>query len=477
MADDAVKQAHEAAAAAAEAAKALKAQAEAAIKAAEQAEARARAAEQAAAETAADVPDEASGEAARAGLDTPQAATRPPESAAHATSDGPLDTERIDAIRAGYAFEGPALEMGALVNGEAMPDVQVRIPIAMTNRHGLVAGATGTGKTRTLQVLAEQLSAAGVAVFAADIKGDLSGVADPGRGATRSCSTAPPASARTGRPHAFPAEYFSLGGVGRGVPIRATIAGFGPLLLSKVLGLNDTQESSLGLVFHYADKNGLRCSTSNDLRAVLAYLVERRRQGRARGARWAVEGDRRGHPARAHHLRRPGRRRLLRRTRDRHRRVPAHRTRRARHHQPARGAGRRRQAGAVLDVPHVAARRPVQRPARGGRPRQAQARVLLRRGAPALQGRVEGLPRADHPDRAAHPLEGRRHLLRDPDPERRARRRARPARLPGAAPAAGVHARRREGPARRPCRPTRSRATTSKRRSPCSAPARRSSRS
>ena len=76
----------------------------------------------------------------------------------------------------------PALEMGALVNGEAMPDVPVRIPIAMTNRHGLVAGATGTGKTRTLQVLAEQLSAAGVAVFAADIKGDLSGIATPGEG-------------------------------------------------------------------------------------------------------------------------------------------------------------------------------------------------------------------------------------------------------------------------------------------------------
>ena len=93
---------------------------------------------------------------------------------------GPLDDAAVEAIRAGYAFEAPALEMGALVNGEALAEVPVRIPIAMTNRHGLVAGATGTGKTKTLQVLAEQLSAAGVPVFAADIKGDLSGIASEG---------------------------------------------------------------------------------------------------------------------------------------------------------------------------------------------------------------------------------------------------------------------------------------------------------
>ena len=94
--------------------------------------------------------------------------------------DGPLDEAAVEAVRAGYDFDGPALEIGALVNGEAVPGVPVRIPLAMTNRHGLVAGATGTGKTRTLQVLAEQLAAAGVPVFAADMKGDLTGVATPG---------------------------------------------------------------------------------------------------------------------------------------------------------------------------------------------------------------------------------------------------------------------------------------------------------
>src|SRR5919198_2637633 len=90
-------------------------------------------------------------------------------------------TATQEAVRSGYAFEGPALELGALlVDGAADPTAPVRIPLAMVNRHGLVAGATGTGKTKTLQLMAEQLSAAGVAVFAADIKGDLSGISQPG---------------------------------------------------------------------------------------------------------------------------------------------------------------------------------------------------------------------------------------------------------------------------------------------------------
>ena len=87
----------------------------------------------------------------------------------------------VAVVQQGYAFEGPALELGALVvDGKARPEAPVRIPLAMVNRHGLVAGATGTGKTKTLQLMAEQLSAAGVPVMAADIKGDLSGLAEPG---------------------------------------------------------------------------------------------------------------------------------------------------------------------------------------------------------------------------------------------------------------------------------------------------------
>ena len=184
----------------------------------------------------------------------------------------PLTADQVATIKAGYAFQDVALQMGALVNGDAQPDVQVRIPIAMLNRHGLVAGATGTGKTKTLQVLAEQLSAAGVPVFAADIKGDLSGIASPGTAdpklLQRTKSIGQDWSAI-----ASPTEYFTLGGQGIGVPIRATVSSFGPLLLSKVLGLNATQESSLGLVFHYADGAGLPLVDLSDLRAVLNYLV------------------------------------------------------------------------------------------------------------------------------------------------------------------------------------------------------------
>ena len=185
---------------------------------------------------------------------------------------GVLDPAEIERIRSGYAFDGPALEMGALLDGDPRPDVPVRIPLGMLNRHGLVAGATGTGKTKTLQVLAEQLAAIGVAVFAADIKGDLSGIATAGapndKLLERTRGIGQDWAARATR-----TEYFSLGGHGRGVPIRATVAGFGPLLLSKVLGLNATQESSLGLVFHYADGAGLPLLDLADLRSVLTYLT------------------------------------------------------------------------------------------------------------------------------------------------------------------------------------------------------------
>ena len=184
----------------------------------------------------------------------------------------PLNADQVDAIRAGYSFDAPALEMGALVNGVAMPDVPIRIPIAMVNRHGLVAGATGTGKTKTLQVLAEQLAAAGVPVFAADIKGDLSGIASPGTESPQLIDRTKGIGQKWSA-LASPVEYFSLGGVGTGIPLRASVKGFGYLLLSKVLGLNPTQESSLGLVFHYADAAQLPLVDLSDLRAVLMYLV------------------------------------------------------------------------------------------------------------------------------------------------------------------------------------------------------------
>jgi uncharacterized protein len=194
-------------------------------------------------------------------------------SAASPVRNAPLPQADVDAIRAGYAFDGDVLEIGALVNGDVVPDVQVRIPVAMLNRHALVAGATGTGKTRTLQVLAEQLSSAGVPVFAADIKGDLSGVATPGESSEKLLARTDGIGQKWSGA-SFPTEYFSLGGTGLGVPVRATLSGFGPVLLSKVLGLNATQESSLGLVFHYAENAGLPLVDLADLRAVLTWLVD-----------------------------------------------------------------------------------------------------------------------------------------------------------------------------------------------------------
>ena len=172
-----------------------------------------------------------------------------------------------------YAIDGPALELGTVVlDGTAFPDARVRLPLSMLTRHGLVAGATGTGKTKTLQLMAEQMSTAGIPVFLADIKGDVSGVAAPGVASDRITERATD-TATDWVPTAFPAEFLALGGLGSGVPVRATMTSFGPVLLSKVLGLNETQESSLGLVFHFADRAGLPLLDLKDLRAVISHLV------------------------------------------------------------------------------------------------------------------------------------------------------------------------------------------------------------
>jgi uncharacterized protein len=183
------------------------------------------------------------------------------------------ETDLVATVRHGYAFDGPCMELGALVvDGMPRADAKVRVPLAMLNRHGLVAGATGTGKTKTLQLMAEQLSVAGVPVFAADIKGDLSGLASPGEPGEK-IATRAEGIGQDWQPTAYPVEVLRLGDAGTGVPVRATVTSFGPTLLSKVLQLNDTQESSLGLVFHYADKAGLPLLDLKDLRAVIQHLT------------------------------------------------------------------------------------------------------------------------------------------------------------------------------------------------------------
>ncbi|MFD5828066.1 helicase HerA-like domain-containing protein [Lentzea sp. NPDC060358] len=176
-------------------------------------------------------------------------------------------------IAAGYASESAAIELGSvLAGGTVEPAAHVRIPLSMVNRHGLVAGATGTGKTKTLQLLAEQLSDNGVPVLMADVKGDLSGLSQQGSASERTAARAKD----TGddwQPQSFPVQFLSIGTGGLGVPLRATITSFGPILLSKVLGLNDTQESTLGLIFHWADSKGLPLLDTKDLRSVIQHLT------------------------------------------------------------------------------------------------------------------------------------------------------------------------------------------------------------
>jgi DNA helicase HerA-like ATPase len=169
--------------------------------------------------------------------------------------------------------EGGVVPLGALVeDGRATAAAAVGLPLRMMNRHGLVAGATGTGKTKTLQVMAEGLSAAGVPVFVADIKGDLSGLSAAGQPSEKLLErTRSLGQDWAGRD--FPVELYTLGGLGTGTPLRTTVTDFGPLLLAKVLGLNATQESSLGLIFHWADQQGLGLLDLKDLRAIITHLV------------------------------------------------------------------------------------------------------------------------------------------------------------------------------------------------------------
>jgi DNA helicase HerA-like ATPase len=175
-------------------------------------------------------------------------------------------------LKAGYGSDEPSVTLGAALEGTTIhQQPKVRIPLAMLNRHGLIAGATGTGKTKTLQLLAEQLSVQGIPVFAADIKGDLSGIAMPGAADDRVTARAKDIG-WDWKPAGSPVEFVSLTGK-LGVQLRATVSSFGPLLLSKVLGLNDTQTSVLSLVFKYCDDQQLPLLDFADLRAILSYLV------------------------------------------------------------------------------------------------------------------------------------------------------------------------------------------------------------
>jgi hypothetical protein len=184
-----------------------------------------------------------------------------------------MDQAFRDAMTSGYTLTEPTLIIGsAMQDGEPFNDTRVQIALSMLNRHGLIAGATGTGKTKTLQLLAGQASKAGIPVFVADIKGDLTGLAGPGDATNPKVVERATSMAWTFEAAGHPVEFVSLSGA-LGSQVRATVHSFGPLLLGKVLDLNDTQTSILALVFKYCDDNDLPLLDLKDLAAVLKFLA------------------------------------------------------------------------------------------------------------------------------------------------------------------------------------------------------------
>jgi|EBPBio282013_DNA_FD.fasta_scaffold00025_96 Predicted ATPase len=176
-------------------------------------------------------------------------------------------------LNARYTPKGEHIILGkGIFNGEVVPEVNVTLPLKTINRHGLIAGATGTGKTKTIQVFVEQLSHAGVPSLVLDIKGDFSGIAEPGqRNAIieeRYAKTQLNWEAQN-----FPVELMTISGE-RGVKLRATVTEFGPVLLSKILLLNDTQASIMSIVFKYCDDKGLPLIDLDDLKKVLQYVTD-----------------------------------------------------------------------------------------------------------------------------------------------------------------------------------------------------------
>lgn len=179
----------------------------------------------------------------------------------------------ISDIQQAYNFEGPTITLGgAMIDGEVQKGTLVKVPLKMMNRHGLIAGATGTGKTKTLQMLAEQLSCNSVPVLLMDIKGDLSGIAAEGTANPR----AEERHAKIGVPFKTelnPVELLTLSNE-KGARLRATVTEFGPVLFSKILGLNDTQGGAVAVVFKYCDDNKLPLLDLKDFKKVLQYVSD-----------------------------------------------------------------------------------------------------------------------------------------------------------------------------------------------------------
>lgn len=185
----------------------------------------------------------------------------------------PTKEQFLQSVKDGYTFKGEAVRIGrAVYNGEVVDGADVYLPLKTMNRHGLIAGATGTGKTKSLQMISESLSDSSVPVLLLDIKGDLSGIATAGTSNDKIAER----SGHIGidyKPQAYPVELLTLSKNRLGVRLRATVSEFGPVLLSKILGLNDTQSGLLAMIFKYCDDNSLPLLDLKDFIKVLQYIT------------------------------------------------------------------------------------------------------------------------------------------------------------------------------------------------------------
>jgi DNA helicase HerA-like ATPase len=179
----------------------------------------------------------------------------------------------IQHINEGYLSKGESIILGgAMLDGQALADAHIKIPLKTLNRHGLIAGATGTGKTKTIQVLSEQLSSFGIPVLMMDIKGDFSGIAKEGE--EKSFIT--DRHAKINIPYKtaqFPVELMTLSEQ-NGVRLRSTISEFGPVLFSRILDLNDTQAGVISVIFKYCDDNKMPLLDLKDIKKVINYITE-----------------------------------------------------------------------------------------------------------------------------------------------------------------------------------------------------------
>ena len=332
-------------------------------------------------------------------------------------------------------------EAGKLLIGKGEQPQYLQLPLA--NRHGLIAGATGTGKTITLQVLAEQFSRAGVPVFCADVKGDLSGIAEAGDAQAQ--DRAARGRARRHRLRLCRGAGDLLGPVRRAGPSDPRHGGRDGAAAARAHA--GAQRDPGGRAQHRLQARRRPGPAAARLQGPDRDPAGRgRERGRAdHRLRQCQQGHDRHHPAPPAHAGAAGGRALLRRAGAGARRPDADHAGRARGGQRAGGRQADPLAPALRHLPALAAVGAVRGAAGGGRPRQAQARLLLRRGAPAVQRRAQGADREGRAGGAPDPLQGGRRLLRHPEPGRRAAGDPGPARQPGAARAARLHAGRAEG--------------------------------